>query len=305
MNTSYTPPPTSIMIKNQNKKTALTLLLLQRRLYSKAKLWGSWRLTGVLLIGLTAPVVATLVPDLTVAVAVTSAVWIFLSRTIFASKEKKYASKAATIQEEFDLMVYDMPSIGERGQTLTLEDRDDILGDTSTFLAQINKERLKNWYPFDSKADGTLSVAVAQRANAVYTERLLRSSANALLILTIMWLMVFVVVSLIQKISLANFLLGIFLPLLPALLDNYENWKSVRSAGNTRLNLAIEIQDTIDDLSLNIDEKLMVWQNELYNLRIVTPNIPNLVYKAARKKNEKAMNAAASNLIDTYNKRSR
>jgi hypothetical protein len=43
-------------------------------------------------------------------------------------------------------------------------------------------------------------------------------------------------------------------------------------------------------------EDLLLWQDRLYELRRRSPQVPNLVYKRARDRNEQAMGAAAAEL---------
>jgi hypothetical protein len=43
-------------------------------------------------------------------------------------------------------------------------------------------------------------------------------------------------------------------------------------------------------------EDLLLWQEQTYELRRTSPQVPNLVYKRARDRNEHAMNTAAAEL---------
>jgi type I restriction enzyme, R subunit len=51
-------------------------------------------------------------------------------------------------------------------------------------------------------------------------------------------------------------------------------------------------------------EDLLLWQDQLYELRRESPQIPNLVYKRTRERNEQAMNKAAAELADAALSRS-
>jgi hypothetical protein len=62
----YTPPSSAEMLVRQDESDALRLLIAQRRLYSRAKLWMGLRWFGMLVIGLAAPVVSVIFPNLAV-----------------------------------------------------------------------------------------------------------------------------------------------------------------------------------------------------------------------------------------------
>jgi SMODS-associating 4TM effector domain len=51
-------------------------------------------------------------------------------------------------------------------------------------------------------------------------------------------------------------------------------------------------------------EGLLLWQDQMYELRRQSPQVPNLVYKQARTRNERAMNMAAAELATVALQRS-
>jgi hypothetical protein len=296
---AYQPPTTASMIHAQNETLALRLLLAQRRLYSRAKWWSFLRWIGFSVIGVAAPILTAIVPQAAVVVGAIAGVWIFLSRTWFSSVEQNLAAKAAGIQERFDQRVFGMPALITRVPSASMEEIVRLVGDDEAALADINKERLKDWYPFDAQVNGAISIAIAQRANAAYSERLLNANANVWLIITLAWSGAAVIVGVIVGLTFTQFLLGVALPLLPALLDVWDQFRSTKRAGEVRRTMADDIEKVIreHDGKKPSPEDLLLWQDQTYELRRTSPQVPNLVYKRARDRNEHAMNTAATELV--------
>ena len=221
-----------------------------------------------------------------------------MSRTWFSSVEQGLAAKAADIQERFDQWVFAMPELVTRVPTASMEEIVQLVGDDKAALADANKERLKDWYPFDAHVDGAMSIAIAQRANAAYSERLLNANANVWLTITLAWSGAAVIVGVIVGLTFTQFLLGVALPLLPALLDVWDQFRLTKRAGEVRRTMADDIEKAIrgrSDRELS-PEDLLLWQEQTYELRRTSPQVPNLVYKRARDRNERAMNSAAAEL---------
>lgn len=221
-NPEYQPPASADIAAAQNQDRNLRLLLAQRRIYAKAKWWALLRSLGISLIAIAAPLITAIVPRASVALGAVAGVWIFLSRTVFAAKEEALAAKGAAVQEEYDQAVFAMPDLALRKPQISLEDLAALAGEDSGFAQALAEEDLRDWYPVDTTVGGNFSVAIAQRANAAYAERLLAANANIWLALTIAWALIAVVISLMLELGLATFLLGVALPLLPALLDVFD-----------------------------------------------------------------------------------
>lgn len=286
-----------ILNERQNSTEALKLLYIQRKLYNKSKLWGRLRITGVLIIGIISPVITFFAPSAALYIAAIAALWLSLSRTWFANREKAYSRKAALIQNEFDALVFQIENPTDATDSLTLEERADMSPPDSKFEKELADEHLSEWYPFNKDASVPLNIAVAQRANAAYTDRLLRANSSLVLVLTLAWVVLLLIIG-VYNLSAFELVLGVIAPVLPGLLDNFENWLNVVNASKQRRSLAKEIEEVINS-GEEIEPHIEHWQQRTFELRLTTPYLPNILYKALRSKNEKAMTIAADALYET------
>lgn len=293
----YTPPSSTVMRERQNEPYALRLLIAQRYLYSRAKRWLALRWFGMLVIGLAAPVVSVIWPSLAVVVGAVAGLWLFLGQTLLMYAQSSNVTRAAAVQEQFDFYVYGMPSSIERSTTPTIEEICALAGPDDKLENIAVKEKLMDWYPINADDSGISAVAISQRANAVYTDRLLRATAIAWSIVTAVWVLILVGVSIGVGLSLATFLVGVLLPVLPAFLDIVRYVAGVWKAARGRRDLARSIEGRLRRVEDRIEGgDLLVWQDSLYDLRKTTPLVPDLLYKLRRAVNERSMKAAASQL---------
>src|SRR5690625_1021306 len=105
----YAPPASSTIKTRQDDLDALRFLIAQRRLYRRAKRWLGLRWFGMVLIGIGAPVASVLWPNLAVAAGAVAGAWIFAGRTILAVAQGGITAQAASVQEQFDFYVFEMP----------------------------------------------------------------------------------------------------------------------------------------------------------------------------------------------------
>lgn len=295
--TEYIAPSGSDIANRQNDDDALRLLLAQRRLYSRAKIWQGIRWIGLLVLGIAAPFVSVLWPPSAVAVGAVTGFWLFIGRTVLAWAETRTMTKAAAIQEEFDLYVFAMPRVIDRTALPSLEDIAVLAGPDESLRAAAEKEKLLDWYPVDPKHPGTESVAIAQRANASYTDRLIRTAVWVWAGVTLVWLIFLITLGGVSGLTFGAILLGVIFPVLPAALDVLEYLRSTWRAAHDRADLANSIEARLSDQGDPISgQDLLSWQVQMYDLRRTTPQLPNWLYKLTRKRNEAAMHSAAKQL---------
>ena len=295
----YAPPSSASMLARQDERDALRLLIAQRKLYRSAKRWLGLRWFGMLVIGLAAPVVAIIEPELAVWVGAIAGLWLFLGRTVLVFVQSAATARAAATQEQFDFYVYGMPSSIDRSTLPSLEEIAKIAGADDQLQVVAQKEKLIEWYPIKEADSGIVSVAISQRANVSYADRLLRTTAIAWGVATAIWTMALIAASVLADLPLLTFIAGVLLPLLPAFLDIVQHVVGIWLAARDRGDLARSIEEKLRGISSAIEPNdLLVWQERLYGLRTSTPEVPDFIYKIQRKSNERAMHSAADQLGD-------
>ncbi|MFF5615098.1 S-4TM family putative pore-forming effector [Streptomyces albidoflavus] len=285
------------MRERQNDNEALRLLIAQRRLYSKAKRWLSIRWFGMLIIGLAAPAVSVIWPNLAVVSGALAGLWIFLSQSVLVNAQSNAVASAAAVQERFDLYVFGMPTSVERSTLPSMEEIAAVAGPDSDLRNKASDGELFDWYPINEEDPGSLAVAISQRANASYSDRLLRSTAIAWTSVTVAWVLVIGMASIVVQLSLITFLAGVLLPVLPSFLDVVRYVVGIRRAARDRgdLTRAIESRLRAVDESVDVND-LLVWQENLYDLRRSTPLVPDILYRLKREVNERVMKTAATQI---------
>ncbi|MFF4595307.1 S-4TM family putative pore-forming effector [Amycolatopsis sp. NPDC001319] len=301
--TEYTPPKSALMATRQNEPDALRLLIAQRRLYSRAKRWLAVRWLGMLTIGLAAPVISVIWPQLAVVAGAVAGLWIFLGRTLLVLLQSASTAKAAAVQEQFDFLVFGMPSSIQRSNLPLMEEISKIAGPDLNLENTAEKERLLDWYPVDQENSGAFTVAASQRTNAAYSDSLLRTTAIVWTSVTAAWSIVLIIVSIVASLSLLTFLVGVLLPILPAFLDVVQYVAGVWRSAKERRDLASSIECRLEEVNANVDgADLLVWQERLYDLRMSAPQVPDYIYKVRRTINERAMKSAATQLAKRVGK---
>tara|TARA_R100000935_G_C2838813_1_gene169786 strand:- start:1744 stop:2523 length:780 start_codon:yes stop_codon:yes gene_type:complete len=252
----------------------------------------------MLCIGIAAPVVSVLIPSTAVAAGAIAGLWIFLGRTTLTKLQCDQTDLAAAVQEKFDMRIFDMPVSVERSKVPSREDIMRLTGSETEVVQAAEKEKLveeTGWYPINLDETGPRSVAICQRANASYADSLLRSTATAWRVVIVVWALVLTAACIILRLSFETVLLGIMLPLLPAILDVIQYATGIRRAAVDRAELARSIERRLEGDEIDNND-LLVWQGRLYELRRSTPEVPNLIYRIMRRRNEQAMHSAADQL---------
>lgn len=297
MAANYSPPTASEILRRQDEDDALRPLIAQRRMYTRTKRWQTVRLIGIVVIGLGAPVVTVASPGLAVLVGAAAGVWLFLGRTLFKYLEKKGMARAAATQQLFDQYVFGMPALSPLAECPSFEDIAAVAGPDEDLAKVARKEKLLAWYPVDPEIQGVNAVAIAQRANAEYSNRLLKQVFMTLLIFTLAWAVVLIAFSVFAlRLPSETLLLGVILPVLPATLDVYEQLAGIRNGAKERSLLVERIELRLSQSEQIKPEELLVWQDATLELRRSTPQIPDWLYKLMRRRNERAMHTAARQL---------
>jgi hypothetical protein len=267
-------------------------------MYSRAKQWNYIRVFGIGIIALVAPIITVVVSGSAEIVGAVAGGWIFLARTIFLARERKWVHPAANIQDAFDVFVFTIPS--NPAVAPEPEHIADILKNNDVHT-HVSKENLLNWYSLDPTLPGVPAIAIAQQSNLAYSQRLLERHANVWLAIGVAWGVIALALGIAFRLSLADFLLGIMLPVLPAVLDAYDLWHTARLAAMDRARLADALATRIRAWPAHIirSEDLRSWQDQIYRLRRDSPLVPDFLYRKIRESNERAMSARSRDLANS------
>lgn len=219
-----------------------------------------------------------------------------MGRTFLTAAEVRTMTKAAAIQEELDLYIFQMPETIERTSRPNIEEIELLVRDKQSLRSVATRERLIDWYDVDPTHPGAETIAIAQRANASYTDRLIRTAVTVWAIVTMLWLAILLTWSALSGLTFGLILLGVLFPVLPAVLDVADYLRSTWRAAQDRADLARTIESRLEEDNPIIGQELISWQTQLYDLRRTTPQVPNWLYKITRKRNEAVMHAASNRL---------
>jgi hypothetical protein len=198
----------------QNSPSSIRLLAAQRQLYSEAKYVYRFRMVVSLVLACAAPPLFLLWPELKTVLGFVGIVWACISKLVLEGMETGRIKQAATIQEEFDTMVFRLPwNSVLTGEKVTAE----IIAAASRRFKG-NHELLKNWYTPGENVY-PFSVLLCQRSSLVWDWRLRREYASVIVCITGVILLLGIIVGISARLSLLDYLLAVLLPSTSVLLD--------------------------------------------------------------------------------------
>lgn len=170
----------STISDQQNQPQNLRLLIAQRHIYSRAKQYRKWQMYVIIGLAVISPLFLFLPDTWKLLAGTLGIIWTVLSVLVLGRLEDEKLKQAATIQEQFDTGLYNLPWNSILADTritpeLISEANQDFKG---------NSDDLKNWYGDLSKITHPLDVLLCQRSNLVWDWRLRRVYAISVSFLT-------------------------------------------------------------------------------------------------------------------------
>ena len=212
--------------ERQDQPEHLQRLLAYSHQYRVAQRWRRARATGSFALAGAGPILALFVPATSDLVAAISAGWLVLGRTVLTWLEQRSTLDAVRIQELYDTDLFHLP----RNDALTgrKPSPEDIIAAARRIR---NDAPYRNWYSIDlGDTPWPADVLLCQRQSAVWSRRDHRAYGTTVLTIGVAWLAVGLVVALARDLSLADYLIKIFLPSAPALLDSIRAWSCALAA---------------------------------------------------------------------------
>lgn len=257
-----------------------------RKFYRRAKHLQRGGTAITLVLALMAPVVLFLRPELGPTLGAVAGAWLFASRLISKPLRDRFQLRGAIAQELFDCDV-----LGLRVNTVLTTDlsEEEIRGASES---KDDFAAVRGWYPTDGEMTWPQSVLTCQRSNAVWARRLHHAYAWLLVVGASLGAGVGVGVALIDRATLAGYLVGIALPTLPALLDASELARSHFEASRQRKRLELKVDEHLRGGASNSD--LREIQDQLFTLRSGAPLVPDWFYRLLLDRYERDMRYAAT-----------
>ena len=280
----------------QDQPRHLQRLLAYSHLYAVAQRWHRAGALGTFLLATAAPVISLLVPSTSDILAAVSAGWLVAGRTVLSWLEDHQKLQAARVQELYDTRLFNLP------WNTALAGREPAPEDVAAAAARIRDDSpYRDWYSIDlGDTPWPGDVLLCQRMSMIWGRRDHRAYGTAILITGIAWFLLGLSIALARDLSLADYLIKIFLPSSPALLDCTElarsHWRHAAGRENAEEDIQ-DIWDTHRDDPANIDPtSCRNIQDTAYLLRRHGPRVPAFFYKLRRPATQAAMEAGATAL---------
>lgn len=290
------PGQSARITQRQNEPEHLQRLLAYSRYYQTAHRWRRARAFGTFVLASVGPMISLFIPATTDVVAAISAGWLVLGRTMLTVMEQRRTQDAARVQELYDTELFHLP------WNAALAGRKPSPDDIAAAARHITDDtKYRNWYSIDlGNTPWPADMLLCQRQSMVWSRQDHCAYATTILIAGTTWFLIGVIIALVRDLSLASYLIKIFLPGAPAFLDTVELARQHRQLATSRQ----QVEDKINDLwdahhsrpdTLDVAACREI-QDSAYLLRRDGPRVPSRFYKLRRKSSEANTHAGAKAL---------
>lgn len=259
----------------QNEPESIRLLAAMRYLYGLSKQIRLIRVGITILFPVISLICANYFAFAIPTIAILSAVWLILNRTWVLELEKSIVQKAAKIQEEFDVNLFQI----NWNDTLVGEklDPEYKLGLNQKFKG--DSEKLKEWYQGLKATSHFSNVLLAQRTSVIWDMNLRKFYGNLLLTFFSLCLISFILIGFYLNVPFQTLILTLFIPSLPLLLHLVEtaiaHKKKSYSLGVVSAKITNEISKYTFD---NIKDRCRQFQDIIYLNRCDINTVPEKIY---------------------------
>ena len=291
------------ILYKQNLDVNIDRLLAQRRLYSNAKIMQYILIAITVIIPVLIAFITNFsnlrIDDTSWIYTIYAIVVIFGEKIleIFIDRNKK---TAASIQEKFDTNIFDIPE-NELPNSVFI-DHDIVRKYSKKDKLNANKiSRVTNWYSTRIDCLQTnIAILFCQRMNICYDQNIKKKYNKLLISLSVLTFITLLIISLTNDFSLKKFIIEVILPSIPILNFTYKEInQNIESVDNLQ-KLREIIENKLSSLSRNdvIEiEELRNIQDRIFNNRILSPLIPDFIYKILWTELEDEMNYSVENRI--------
>ncbi len=283
----------------QNTPGMLRLLRAYSWHYRQAKRWHLLKICGTLLLAAAAPAVTFWVPGAADGVAAAAGAWVLAGRTVLSLAEQRQIQAGVTMQEQFDVDLFELDwNTSLAGPKAAAED----IADAARHIT--DDRGLRDWYASTGNAPWPMDVLLCQRSSAVWGRRAHYAYGLTVAMLGSAWFLAGIIMGLVAHLSLGGYLIKLFLPSQPAFLDTIDLARShLRQSADKQ---TIELQaDALWDQGCRTPGSVTsadcrAIQDQAYRLRRRGPRVAQWFYRSRRGRDQQAMEAAASQLLDQF-----
>ncbi len=280
--------------ERQNDTAHLSRLLAYSHEYRVARWWRTIRLAGTLVLAAASPVVVILWPNRSDLLAAIAAAWLVIGRTALTRFEDHRIDQAARVQELYDTRLFNLP------WNTAVAGREPAPDDVAAAAARIrNDAPYRDWYTVDVTGLSDLeAVILCQRQSAVWARRDHIGYSRVLYVAATMWFVFGVAFALSRNMTLAEYLVKLFLPSAPAYLDSIELARSHAQHSQAREEVENDLGDLWEQKAARAPtlEDCRKVQDAAFTLRNRGPRVPNWYYKMRRSRMTNATTAGAQAL---------
>lgn len=292
------------ILSRQGASINIDRLLAQRRLYTNAKIMQYVLMTFTVLV----PILIALITNFS-RFKINDKNWVFVIYTIVVLLGEKVIERlidrnkkmAASIQEKFDLDVYDL----EENELLnvTFIDYDIIRKYSKKDKLKSSKVRkIQNWYSLKINILQTnVAVLICQRMNICYDQNIKKKYNTLLVFLSSLTFAILFIISLSNDFSLKKFIIEVVLPVFPIFNFSYKEFNTNLESVDNLQKLREIIENKLNEVSKDDvieQEELRKIQDRIFQNRILSPLIPNTIYNILWGKLEDEMNYSVENKIN-------
>ncbi len=292
------------ILETQNNSFQIDMLLAQRNIYSRAKICQ----LILIIFSVSIPVILFFIVNL-IPRFLEEKSWIYILYSIVAILIQKILESyienlkklAASIQEEFDLTVFNIPK--SKTLKITIIEPEVIFANS---IKQKRKEKgvesVRNWYSLNiANLKTNIAIILCQRTNIYYDFSLRKRYIQLIKILALITFIISLAFFLYDNTGLKSLIMMVVLPSTPIILYVYDELKTNDKSIENLEQLKKLIESQMKNLSINrtIDVNLLRnIQDHIYINRVESPLIPDIFYNFKRDNTEDEMNYSVNERIE-------
>ena len=269
----------------QNKPESLRLLAAMRVLYSQAKFLRSMRVIVTVMLPIISLLCLSYFPGFKEWLAFIAGIWLVITRIFLVEKEKRLVKEAATIQENFDTNVFQLPwNTLLVGEEVSLERILDLNG-----KSQEKEEKLIDWYPGLDSTHHVFNVLLAQRTNLHWDIEQRKIYKNILQWVLIIYIVFVITIGFLLNLPTQTMIISFLVPSLPLIIHLIEIINSHKQRYESLTRVFPKVTSEIENYSnVNaLDYDIRGYQDIVFLKRCDVNMVPDKLYWLKRNEFEK------------------